>query len=94
MGLMATTWPNVTLDVQSNVLIINNKLLNKRYEYSVDEIEGIDVVKWLPLIAQGIRIRLTKVHPRKKIYFWCANLRKLTDALREFGWLNDLPGSA
>jgi hypothetical protein len=89
IGSWQITWPFITLEVLQDQLILNNELFKKEYRFTHDEIEKIEVKKYVPFFAHGIRIT---PHDKSKIeryyfWYWTSSFEKLLNTLREFGWL-------
>jgi len=89
-GSFVTTWPNGVLEIYENHMILHNKMKKKKYEFSKQDVIKIEINTFSPTIGRGIRVHHNKDYD-KEIYFWTGNLEKLTQGLKEFGWLDIHP---
>ncbi len=89
IGSWQITWPFVTLEVCQDELILNNQLFRKKYCFTHDQIEKIEIKKYLPIVAHGICIIPRDTSSEDKYYFWYLSFKfnNLTNVLKEFGWL-------
>lgn len=89
IGAWQITWPFITLEVLQDQLILNNELFKKEYRFTHNEIEKIEIKKYIPFIAHGIRITPRDKSKIERYYFWywTSNFEKLVNVLKQFGWL-------
>jgi hypothetical protein len=91
IGQWQITWPFVTLEVFQDQLILNNELFKKEYRFTHNEIEKIEIKKYIPFLAHGIRITPRDKSNAERYYFWYLTSRfdNLVNALKEYGWLTN-----
>lgn len=70
IGWMNATWPFARLQVGPRSLVLNATLLG-RYEFSPDQVVGIEKYTFIPILGWGIRISHNVMDYPKKIVFWC-----------------------
>ena len=89
IGSWQITWPFITLEVRQDQLILNNELFKKEYRFTHDQIEKIEIKKYLPIIAYGVLITPRDKSKEDKYYFWYWSFKfaTLTNTLKELGWL-------
>ncbi|MFA6394086.1 MAG: hypothetical protein WCW25_04405 [Patescibacteria group bacterium] len=87
-GILATTWPFITLEINKDYLILHNELLQRDYLLSKKEVIKIELKNYIPFIANGIRIYHANKNYDEIIIFWVFRLNKLIETLKETGWLD------
>ena len=87
--LWANSWPNGTLEVNQDSLILRDEMLKKEFKFSKTEVVKIEIKKFFPVIGYGIRIYHTNKNYNSRLYFWYFSFRfkELISSLKQFGWL-------
>jgi len=70
IGWMNATWPFARLQFGPTSLVLNATLLG-RYEFSPDQVVGIEKYTVIPLLGWGVSINHNAIDYPKKIVFWC-----------------------
>lgn len=88
IGLISATWPWGVLEFDRNQLticVVGMKEIN----FARNEIDKLEIKKYFPIIAYGIRIVPKDKIKGTLLYFWYISfsLKKLTNSLKECGWL-------
>lgn len=89
IGQWQITWPFITLEVFQDQLILNNELFKKEYRFTHNQIEKIEIKKYIPFFATGIKIHHSIKDYDQRIFFWVFKLKSLTSVLKEFDWLKE-----
>lgn len=58
LGLMIRTWPNAELEISNEALVLRDKMFNKGYKFSEDNIIKITLKKSFLFLGCGIQIHL------------------------------------
>jgi len=89
VGLYSNSWPNGTLEVGADKLVLHDATMNKTYEFLKQDVDKVEIKKMFPIIAYGIRICHHKKDYKDKVYFWYVSMHfsKLTKTLKDFGWV-------
>jgi hypothetical protein len=90
IGFIASTWPSGVLEVSQNQLAVIDECLKRERRYSHDEIEKIEIKKYLPIIGYGIKIIPHDKTNESFLYFWYVSFyfENLINTLKKFGWIN------
>ena len=94
IGYFSYTWPYAKLEISPERLTVKIEGLpfdraKKELSFTHDEIEKVEVKKYFPVIAYGIRIVVRDKRVSRLFYFWYISFKfkKLISALKEFGWI-------
>jgi len=91
VGLWCNSWPNGSLEINQNALILRDEVLKKDYQFSKNEGVQIEIKKVFPVIGSGVQLLHKNQNYDKKIIFWYWGFRfnELTEVLKKCGWLNN-----
>ncbi|WP_019037697.1 hypothetical protein [Psychroflexus tropicus] len=87
LGGVNYTWPLVKLEISQTHLILKTIFLTK-YKFLRKDIDTIENVSWLPIVAEGIRIRHHLKKYPNQIIFWTFTPKKLIDQLKLDNYVN------
>lgn len=86
VGLVNSTFPMAKLKVYADKLELHNGI--KVYTFSKEDAKDLKIIKWFPIIAQGIKVNHNKQDVDGNIIFWAPfNLKKVVNGLKDFNWL-------
>lgn len=86
IGMMNATWPFAKLVVSPGGLRLIT--ITGKYVFQKEDVNEIENVVYVPIIAQGIKIRHTIPEYNKLIIFWTlGNPQKLIGKIKETGFL-------
>lgn len=93
IGHISVTWPFGKLEIGQNELVISIDDLpftsfKIERRFTPEDIEKIEVKRYLPIIGYGIHIIPRDKTKENPIYFWYLSFRfeKLINVLKELGW--------
>lgn len=88
VGMLANSWPSGELEINSNYLILRDKMFKKEYKFLKDDVIKIEMKKIFPIIAYGVRICHKRQGYNPEIYFWYVGtkFKEFIGVLRESGW--------
>jgi hypothetical protein len=89
IGSWQITWPFITLEITKEHLTLKNELFGTSYNFTHEGIERIEIKRYFPIVACGIRIwpRDKSKHDTYYFWYWSFHFDRFIDTLKKFSWL-------
>jgi len=85
-GHANATWPLATLTVDEEAVVIEASVVGSQ-RFRPEEVVEVKVVRWLPLIAQGVQVIHTRDDAPERIIFWTLRSpAKVLEGIRSTGF--------